>query len=199
VTFLPSFKDIHPLRFPLVDRLHHSILDRLVHSKVETAEPIAPAIEAIVPAAPTPADILLDIGTQLRQKRLERNVSIEMLSLHTQIQPRIIEAIESGQIEKLPAYFYVKGSIQRYARAMALDGDALVAALPNWDKSIVESANHYIGDSPTRLEIPQQIAPKYLYVAYLLLTMALLSGISASINSNSRSSSHQQPNSAIVK
>jgi hypothetical protein len=198
VTFLPSFKDIHPLRLPFIDRLHQSILERSGSNTATlvVAEESLPVVLP-VPSLPTPSERLLAVGTQLRHRREERNVSIELLSAHTHIQPHIIEAIESGSIDMLPEFVYVKSSIQRYARAMALDEAAILSELIGWDKPIVESANTYI-PTTSRIEIPQQIKPSYIYLAYIIIAMGLLSGISSTLHSNSRSQS-QPPQSVIVR
>jgi len=46
------------------------------------------------------------------------------------IQPRVIRAIEAGNLKELPEGVYIRGFLRRYADALGLDGHALASEFP---------------------------------------------------------------------
>src|SRR5205085_11580253 len=57
----------------------------------------------------------------LRAGRAERKLSIDEVAKITKIQPRILEKIEAGQLEGLPAEVFVRGFVRSFARCVGLD------------------------------------------------------------------------------
>lgn len=66
------------------------------------------------------------IGDTLKQERENQNLSLQDVEQGTSIRALYIEAIESGDYDKLPGEVYAKGFIKNYANFLNLDGDALV-------------------------------------------------------------------------
>lgn len=66
------------------------------------------------------------LGTKLKQARLEQGLSLEQLNERTKIQKHHLEGIETGDYSAIPSGFYVRAFIKRYAQAVGLDGDALL-------------------------------------------------------------------------
>jgi transcriptional regulator with XRE-family HTH domain len=56
----------------------------------------------------------------LRAGRTQRNLSLEDVAKVTKIQPRILEKLESGQFEGLPADVFVKGFVRSFAKCVGL-------------------------------------------------------------------------------
>jgi cytoskeletal protein RodZ len=136
------------------------------------SEPLVTTIPDLVPAPPTPNEILEQIGSKLRQIRQQQQFSIEDIAARTQIQPRLVRAIEEGHIEMLPEAVYVKGMVKRYGNSLGLDGSSISQQVLNWEPEVATF------DPTTRLQTttfhPQiQIKPGYIYLAYLSAILGL--------------------------
>lgn len=68
------------------------------------------------------------LGDTLRRERLRRNLDYEAISRELKISPRILQAIEEEQFDKLPGGVFAKGFVRQYARVLGLDEEAAVAA-----------------------------------------------------------------------
>jgi hypothetical protein len=66
-------------------------------------------------------DARMSLATWLRSGRTRRKLSIEDVARITKIQVRILEKLESGQLEGLPADVFVKGFVRSYAKCVGLD------------------------------------------------------------------------------
>jgi len=70
----------------------------------------------------TQVERLRQIGEYLGRQREAQKTSLEKIAKQTFIPQRLLEALEAGEIERLPEPVYVKGFIRRYADAIGLDG-----------------------------------------------------------------------------
>jgi len=68
------------------------------------------------------ADQLKQIGEYLGQERQQQGVTLEEVALKTYIPLRLLQALETGQLERLPEPVFVQGFIRRYADTLGLDG-----------------------------------------------------------------------------
>jgi cytoskeletal protein RodZ len=117
------------------------------------------------------AQQLTEIGDYLRQVREENLLSIEQMAAKTLIQVRLIRAIESGNLQPLPEPVYIRGFIKRYAVALGLDGAEIAQAFPI--ETDIRAVQPSWKDTPAA-----QLRPLHLWVAYLVLIMAAVSGLS---------------------
>lgn len=69
----------------------------------------------------------LPVGEILRRTRLHYDLSIEEVESALRIRASQIEAIETGDLSKLPGKVYAIGFVRSYAEYMGLDGDKMVA------------------------------------------------------------------------
>ena len=67
------------------------------------------------------------LGDTLRERRVSLGISIETAESETKIRGRLLEAIESGDYERLPNPGYVRGYVSSYARYLELDPIPLLA------------------------------------------------------------------------
>ncbi|HEY6038982.1 MAG TPA: helix-turn-helix domain-containing protein [Kofleriaceae bacterium] len=112
----------------------------------------------------------------LRAGRAQRKLTLDDVARVTKIQPRILEKIEAGNLEGLPAEVFVRGFVKSFARCVGLDETEAVerygqcanaSALPTTSvaRAFVEtlvaapkSANAN-ANAPTILEAPPEILP----------------------------------------
>ncbi|SFS51699.1 MULTISPECIES: RodZ domain-containing protein [Halolactibacillus] len=66
------------------------------------------------------------IGEQLKERRLEKGLTIDDIQIATKIQARHIQAIERNDFSLIPGNFYVRAFIREYAQAVGLDPHALM-------------------------------------------------------------------------
>ena len=137
---------------------------------------------------------LMQIGAYLRQVREDQALSLDEVAVRTLIQPRLLRAIESGEMHQLPEPIYIQGFIKRYADSLGLDGADCAEAFPT-DRMMRVPQQTTWTDSPTA-----QLRPLHLYVAYIALIMASVSLLSyivgrsspaTSVLSSSRSNADQ--------
>lgn len=67
------------------------------------------------------------LGDTLRERRVSLGISIETAETDTKIRGRLLEAIESGDYDRLPNPGYVRGYVSSYARYLELDPIPLLA------------------------------------------------------------------------
>jgi cytoskeletal protein RodZ len=70
----------------------------------------------------------LTFGEELRRERIIRDVSLEEISAATKISIRLLTALESSDVSRLPAPVYSRGFIRAYARYLGLDPDEMINA-----------------------------------------------------------------------
>ena len=66
------------------------------------------------------------IGDILRKEREKQRMTVEDIENGTSIRASYIEAIESGEYDKMPGRVYAKGFIKNYANFLKLNGDEIV-------------------------------------------------------------------------
>jgi cytoskeletal protein RodZ len=66
------------------------------------------------------------LGKYLQGERLARGISLEQISTDTRISMSMLQAIEEGNTEKLPASVLVKGFLRAYAGKIGLDPEAVI-------------------------------------------------------------------------
>lgn len=67
------------------------------------------------------------LGDTLRERRASLGISLEQAETHTKMRTRLLEALESGEYDRLPDPGYVRGYISSYARYLELDPLPLLA------------------------------------------------------------------------
>lgn len=115
---------------------------------------------------------LAEIGDRLRQSRQLQQFSLEAIAQNTQIPPRLLEAIESGNLAALPEPIYIRGMIKQFAEFLGMEGAAIAHELP------IETATTAKITS-TRSDVTfLQIRPIHLYLLYIALVILSVQGIS---------------------
>lgn len=125
---------------------------------------------------------LQEIGSNLRQLRQDHSLSVEEIADRTRIQPRLIRALEDGQLEILPEPVYIQGMVKKYGESLGVNGLELAKTLPSNQTTIVLAK-----DSRWEGFRRPQIRPLHLYVAYVLLLLSSVSALSHVLNTSVRS------------
>lgn len=84
-------------------------------------------------------------GVELKRERLLREVSLEEISAATKISIRLLTALETGDLAKLPAPVFTRGFIRAYSLYLGLDP--------------VEKINTYLSETEPSAEPPATSAP----------------------------------------
>ena len=71
---------------------------------------------------------LQELGTYLRQKRIEQSISLKQVASRTLIRSELLQAIEDGKTEQLPEPIYLQNLIRHYANAIHADGEKLASS-----------------------------------------------------------------------
>lgn len=66
-----------------------------------------------------------DIGSVLRQARMRRGQSLEVVQQQTRIPRKMLEALEANRFEEFPAIVYLRGFLKNYCDHLDLDFDPL--------------------------------------------------------------------------
>ena len=107
----------------------------------------------IVPAEPFPD--AGSAGAMLRAAREAAGLSVDALSQQLKLSPRQVKALEDGDYASLPGRTFVRGFVRNYARAVHIDPEAVLAAIPGaveapaLDRSTIGHAHRPIGELPT--------------------------------------------------
>ena len=66
------------------------------------------------------------VSSQLRQKREEKQLTLEQAAQDTHIRLRFLQALESGDFGELPSHIQVRGFLRSYADYLGLDSGKLL-------------------------------------------------------------------------
>src|SRR5262249_5702342 len=73
------------------------------------------------PRPETVVDARTSLALWLRAGRAHRGISLDDVAKVTKIQPRILERLEAGKLDGLPAEVFVRGFVRSFARCVGLD------------------------------------------------------------------------------
>jgi hypothetical protein len=105
---------------------------------------------------------LQEVGLKLSQCRELRELSLDEAAIRTHIPKRLLEAIELGDLPKLPEPVYIQSFIRQYGNALGLNGVQLASEFPI-DPEIEPKRSF-------KFRIPGlQVQPVHLYGVYMLL------------------------------
>ena len=119
---------------------------------------------------------LVSVGQQLASARNEQKLSVQSVASELRLSVAVIQALEEGDEDNLPAQTYLRGYIRAYAKRLGLDGASLVAQLPDVDTLSVQLSHRPQRTTQLRVSLPSL---KWVYRIILvgLLVMVVLYGI----------------------
>jgi cytoskeletal protein RodZ len=140
------------------------------------------------------AESLALLGAQLRQAREQHGLTLEEVAAETLIQPRMLQAIETGNLQALPEPVYIQGMIRRIADTLGLNGTEFAKSFPvaTHTPTMVE---------PFKMADPVSLRPIHLYWVYLGVIIAAVGGLSFLMNRGGTNSgvatNTPRPNAAV--
>jgi cytoskeleton protein RodZ len=93
-------------------------------------------VEELVPA-PTREQLLVALGGAINQARTDRSMSLAQLHARTFVPLYHLQALELGDVDRLPEDVYLKGFLRRIENALTLDSGSLMVYLPEADGAVV--------------------------------------------------------------
>lgn len=129
---------------------------------------------------------LVDIGPILREAREAQALTHPDIAAKVLIRPSLLQAIEEANVQNLPEPVYTRGLIRQYANALGLDGDTLSSQY--FTPPVVAVKRSF-----WRLPITPQLRPLHLYVTYILVIAAAVSGLSYTLRQASYRTSGTLP------
>jgi cytoskeleton protein RodZ len=128
---------------------------------VELPEPESqPYEEKIIP--PSSAEILVQIGIMLRQRREHLNLSLADVERHTHVRQRYLAALEEGRMESLPSTVQGRGMLNNYASFLELDSDAMLLKFAEaLQTRRIETVVPAAEKRPTGKRKPAKVAPTW--------------------------------------
>ena len=90
-------------------------------------------------------------GDTLRRARVAQGLSVAEVANSLKLNPRQIEALESGRFDQLPGYAFTRGFLRNYARLLKVDAAPLLAGLQapgSSDAMELSPASNAQGDMP---------------------------------------------------
>jgi len=70
---------------------------------------------------------MIRVGQKLKEKRLEKGLTLEEVSQNTKIRTNFLFSIEKGDYLKLPSVAYAQGFVRNYARYLGLNESQMMA------------------------------------------------------------------------
>ena len=120
-------------------------------------------------------------GKVFSDRRQELQLSLKEVESATSIRAGYLEAIESGDLEKLISPIYAQGFVRQYAAFLGLDGDRLISDNAElFKKSTAQEFAYGIGTLETRASLGNNVKwlPNVLWaIAFsFLVLIAFLAG-----------------------
>lgn len=150
-----------------------------IHSETEPNVPQPSSVQTTTPK--TWEESVRQLGREFAQIRQAQGRSLYQLHAETLVPLHILTALESGDLTRLPEKIYVQGFIRRIGDGLGLDGSKLADSLPV-DRSWASVP------AVRTTSIFQRIyfSRVHLYVGYIALLIAAVSGLSWISNENAR-------------
>lgn len=117
---------------------------------------------------------LKDLGANLNQIRLAKNISLDTIAANTRISKRLLEAIETGNFEELPEPFYIKALVSKFARQIG--AEEICFEVESKSSSLV-STRSVTPTTRRSYRVNFQLRSLHLYLIYILLVIVSLTSI----------------------
>lgn len=111
------------------------------------------------------------VGSQLKDAREKKEMSVGDIAMALKLGQRQVEALESGDWQRLPGNTFIRGFVRNYARLLQLDAAPLMAQL---DAVLEAPQQRLVVASTTRATMPQTGRPRKRDYAMALSGLVLV-------------------------
>lgn len=116
----------------------------------------------------------------MRHARETAGLSIDDVARQLKLAPRQVQALEAGDYAQLPGRTFVRGFLRNYARLLGLDGDALLATLPegasaSLDRPTLGPTARVMGELPA--DTPARAGAARWIVALVFIVVVALAAV----------------------
>jgi cytoskeletal protein RodZ len=143
-------------------------------------------------------ETMIGLGESLKNRRRQKNYTLEMVGRETKISQRFLRALEDEKWAEFPAKVYLEGFLRQYANFLGLDGEDFVKkwreaqAQPDVPALTRVSSSHRTESDET----DKLFRPEFLFLgAIVIFLVALYFFTSRMERSGSRSA--EEPSSAV--
>ncbi len=114
----------------------------------------------------------IPVGEILRRTRLHYEQSFDDVEQNTRIRANLIQALEEGDVEKLPARVYAIGFVRAYSEYLGLDGERMVQLFK-------QQAGEKVSEPENCIAVTEQEthAPPILLVVVSAFTVFIIAGM----------------------
>lgn len=134
-----------------------------------------------------------ELGNELKQARVDKQLSLEDLQRTTKIQKRYLVAIEEGRFDSLPGMFYARAFVKTYAEAVGLDSTELLEThkneLPKPSKSeeSIPSRSERrktVAEAPVKKSRAVSFIPLISIIVFLIVVVAVIFLVQSNLSGN---------------
>ncbi len=125
-----------------------------------------------------------DVGNLLKNRREEKNITLEQAGRETNIAPRYLEALETGQYDIFPGEPYIVGFLRNYSEYLGLNPEECIKYYKN--VQIQET------EIPTNILVPKRGFKIPRIVSIILITTVVIGGLAFIITRFLGHDSHEE-------
>lgn len=114
---------------------------------------------------------LPSVGSQLKAAREKKEMSVGDIAMALKLGQRQVEALESGDWQRLPGHTFIRGFVRNYARLLQLDAAPLMTQL---DAVLETPQQRLVVSSAPRATMPQAGKPRRRDYAMAMSGLALV-------------------------
>jgi len=103
---------------------------------------------------PPPPPPIMGPGARLKAAREDAGLSVDQVAQQLKLAPRQVRALEEEDFAQLPGRTFARGFVRNYARLLNLDGDDLLARLPDAAQAPALAAPSLHSTGSTMGEVP---------------------------------------------
>jgi cytoskeleton protein RodZ len=122
-----------------------------------------------------------EFGTQLKQARESRGMSLQQVATSTKISVGVLQALERGDFARLPGGIFSRGFVRSYALEVGVDPDAVVAQFVTELEAAAPAASETIRpdvtDDDRAFLQRQQRASLFLRVGLVVLALVAIAAL----------------------
>ena len=117
----------------------------------------------------------MTLGQRLKKAREDAGLTIKKFAELSRVQTRHLEYLEEGRYERLPAFVYIRGFLEKYSQILNLRLDELLAQYQNEMRAAVAPAKGKVVALPSLTSPKIVITPKKLkWAAIAIVLLAIL-------------------------